>query len=193
MSQKANFWLSKVWAPILGSAIAAICCYIPFLYLRAFDFLSLFYLAVLVLISVSFALFIVLRRLFIKKWIGHSAWIAAIVFVCVSIAMGFSVTHLRPWARWLISSGSYKSQVLSQPAADPSGIRFSDWDGWGWAGSSTDVFLVYDPSDTLASKVSQAKGKKSVEIIEKAQFIQRLERNWYSATLYTNEYLSSED
>jgi hypothetical protein len=193
MPQRAGLGPSRILLQILIGAVVAICCYIPFLYIKAFDFLSLFYLAALVLLCAAFALFTVLRRLFFKKWTSYRTWIAVIAFLCISFAMGCSVTHLRPWARWLISSASYKSQVLSQPAADPSGIRLIDWDGWGWAGSGTDVFLVYDPSDTLTSNNSQEKGKKSVEISKKAQFIQRLERNWYSATLYTNEYLSSED
>jgi len=57
----------------------------------------------------------------------------------------------------------------------------------------TNVYLIYDPSDKLKVRTNGVLWKKSAEITEKSQFIQRLERNWYSATLYTDEYLASED
>jgi hypothetical protein len=193
MLPESTFLQPKVWLPLFGSVVAAICCWTPFLYLKSFDFESLFYLAFLLLITLALGLIVILRRIFYKKWVKHYTWIAVVTFVCVSFAMSHSETHLRPWARWLIASSSYKSQVIAQPITDPSGIRFIEWDGWGWAGMDTNVYLIYDPSDTLKFGAHKVQGKKSVEITEKAQFIQRLEHNWYSATLFTSEYLYPED
>jgi hypothetical protein len=192
MFRKDTLLRPNAWLSLIGSAVAAISCYTPFLYLKSFDIKSLLYLAVLLLITLAFGFYVILRGIISKKWVKPGTWIALVVVLGVTFAMSCSATRLRPWARWLIFSNTYKSQVLAQTITSQNDLRFVQWDGWGWAGMETNVYLIYDPSDKLKVRTNRVPGKKSVEITEKSQFIQRLEHNWYSATLYTDEYLASE-
>jgi hypothetical protein len=193
MFRKNTLLRPSAWLSVFGGAVVAIGCYTPFLYLRSFDIESLIYLAVLLLIALAFGLYVILRGFISKKWVKPRIWLALAVFLGITFAMSCSETRLRPWARWLIFSNTYKSQVLAQTVASQNDLRFIQWDGWGWAGMETNVYLIYDPSDKLKVRTNGVLRKKSVEITEKSQFIQRLEHNWYSATLYTDEYLASED
>jgi hypothetical protein len=51
--------------------------------------------------------------------------------------------------RWLVGSRSWKAKVMQQPVRTDSGMRCAIWDGWGFAGEDTDVYLVYSPNDGL--------------------------------------------
>src|SRR5580698_10876482 len=54
------------------------------------------------------------------------------------------------YARWLIWSRSYKAEVLAQPDSSNEELKHIEWDGWGWAGMDTTVYLVFDPTDSLS-------------------------------------------
>jgi hypothetical protein len=47
-------------------------------------------------------------------------------------------------AKWFARSHDYKSEVLAQPSSIGE-LRHIEWDGWGWAGQDTTVYLVFDP------------------------------------------------
>ena len=178
--------------PLLAaSVLLAAACFLPFLFLRSFDFELLLYLAAIAFIVLGLGLFVLLRGIFSKSWPRLRTVVAVVTFAGISLTLSHFVYQLRPLTRWLLFSTRYKSQVLKQPASGAEGIRFMNWDGWGWAGADTEVYLVYDPSDTLQRGRAEAPGKTEREILEKAQFIQRLSPGWYSATLYTDQYLSS--
>ena len=61
---------------------------------------------------------------------------------------------MRSEVRWLWSSKTYKAQVLAQPVPANGDLRHIEWDGWGFAGSDTVVYLVFDPTDSLATAAS---------------------------------------
>ena len=174
--------------PIIG-ALAAFVLYMPFLYLKSFDFESFGYLLLLLLLTISFGIGVLARRVFVKRWISYTSLLVVLFFLGISVLMFFSTTHLRPWARWLIASGRYTNLVLKQEPDPQTGLRYIEWDGWGWAGTDTSVERVYDPTDTLAHEITYNPKGHFAEIAEKTQFVQRLGRGWYSLTLYTNEVL----
>lgn len=174
--------------PIIGG-IAAIVLYVPFLYLKSFDFESIGYMLLLFLLTVVVGIGIPVRRVLRKRWNSGAALLALFSFLAVSIGMFRSTTHLRPWARWVVASGRYTKLVLSQEPDPQTGLRYIEWDAWGWAGMDTSVELVYDPSDSLAQEIRHNPKGRFAEIAEKTYFVQRLGRGWYSLTLYTSEVL----
>lgn len=52
------------------------------------------------------------------------------------------------YARWQVWSRSYKAEVLAQPNSAIEELKHIEWDGWGWAGMGTTVYLVFDPTDS---------------------------------------------
>jgi hypothetical protein len=85
--------------------------------------------------------------------------------------------------RWLIDPGSWKAKVMQQPVRADSGIRCAIWDGWGFAGEDTDVYLIYSPNDGLLNySPSTLNG-----LPQPVSHVQRLERQWYSVTFYTDQ------
>jgi hypothetical protein len=179
----------RSWRFSITGAFAAFVLYIPFLYLKTFDFESLGYMLLLLLLTIAFGIGIFVRRVFFKRWISHTTLLAVLFFLSISAWMFFSTTHLRPWARWLVASGKYTNLVLKQEPDTQTGLRWIEWDGWGWAGMDTSVELVYDPTDTLAHEIRHNPKGRFAEVAEKTQFVQRLGRGWYSLTLYTSETL----
>ena len=171
------------------SAFAAFGFYIPFLYMKNFDFESFGYMLLLLLLTIAFGIGILVRRVVVKRWIRPASLFAVLFFLIVSVSMFFSTEHIRPWARWLVASGNYKKLVLQQTPDSQTGLRHIEWDGWGWVGSDTSVELVYDPTDTLAYEIKHNPKGRFWEIAEKTQSIQQLGRGWYSLTLYADEVL----
>ena len=86
----------------------------------------------------------------------------------------------------LVWSRSYKAQVLAQPDSAINELKHIEWDGWGWAGMDTTVYLVSDPTDSLAGAAnSQATGKYGgipCEVV----LVTRLEDRWYTVQFYTD-------
>jgi hypothetical protein len=174
-------------------ALTAFVMYLPFLYFKNFDFESLFYLLCLLLGTVVLAVAIIARRLAIKRWTNWRLFVTVAAFLAVSVSMFLSTEYLRPWARWVIASGKYQNLVLQQKPDRGSGLRHLEWDGWGWAGMDTSVQLVYDPTDSLGRELKQNPNGRFAEVALKTAKVQRLGKNWYSLTLYTNEPWDSDD
>jgi hypothetical protein len=90
-------------------------------------------------------------------------------------------------ARWLARSRNYKSEVLAQPTAVGE-LKHIEWDGWGWGGQDTTVYLVYDPADSLAAAAKGQKPGKFNGIPCEVLRVRRLESYWYTVQFYTNEF-----
>jgi len=60
-----------------------------------------------------------------------------------------------------------------------------EWDGWGFAGSDTVVYLVYDPNDSLVPAVRSHSSGNFKGIPCEVWHVRRLESNWYSVVFYT--------
>ncbi len=179
--------MNRTWRYPVAGAVTASLLYLPFLYMRQFDFESLGYILLLFVLTVVCAIGAVVRRLRFKHWIDLKWILAAVVFLSVSMAMFHWTEHLRPWARWLVASGRYTNLVLKQDPDPQTGLRSVEWDAWGWARMDTSVELVYDPSDSLAREMRYNPKGRFATLADKAAFAQRLGRGWYSVTLYTGE------
>jgi hypothetical protein len=95
--------------------------------------------------------------------------------------------HVRTEARWLVWSHDYKEKVLAQKAPANGEFRHTEWDGWGWGGEDTTVFLVFDPGDSLSSAASIHQPGKFDGIPCAVPEVSRLERQWYAVRFYTNQ------
>ena len=93
---------------------------------------------------------------------------------------------VRDHVRWLLLSGSYKAQVLAQPPSKE--LKHAEWDGWGFAGADTTVFLVFDPTDSLAGATKAPPPIKSEALPCEVVRIRRLARQWYAVLFYTDTY-----
>ena len=89
------------------------------------------------------------------------------------------------YARWLIWSGRYKAQVLAASNPANGELRHIEWDGWGWAGMDTTVYLVFDPTNALSKANSHGPGKFPGIPCE-IYSAKRLEDKWYTVQFYTD-------
>jgi hypothetical protein len=110
-----------------------------------------------------------------------------VVFWASSWGLLKNALEVRSEVRWLFLSRHYKAKVLAEPVPANGELKHIEWDGWGFAGAGdTDVFLVYDPSDSLsAAAKNQAPGKFNGIPCEVYK-IRRLESHYYTALFYTD-------
>jgi hypothetical protein len=90
------------------------------------------------------------------------------------------------YARWLVWSRSYKAEVLAHPNSANEELKHIEWDGWGWAGMDTTVYLVFDPTNTLSRADGHHPGKYSGIPCE-VPIVKRLEDRWYTVQFYTGQ------
>ena len=112
------------------------------------------------------------------------------VFVCLisaSVVLRPMFGYPAPinYARWLIRSRYYKAEVLAKPSPTNGELKHIEWDGWGWAGMDTTVYLVFDPTDSL-SRANGHSGKYA-GIPCKVPLVKRLEDKWYTVQFYTDQ------
>jgi hypothetical protein len=103
----------------------------------------------------------------------------------VSGAILSNYSDARSEGRWLIHSRQYKAEVLAQPLPPNGRLRHINWDGWGMAGQDTEIYLTYDPSDSLSHE-DPARGKFGSLRCDVWR-VQRLENHWYAVTFFTDE------
>src|ERR1700720_952006 len=73
------------------------------------------------------------------------------IFSFAAMLVGWNFYAFRTAAKWTLSSGSYKSKVLAETPPSHGEFKHIEWDGWGWAGQDTTVYLVFDPENTLSA------------------------------------------
>jgi hypothetical protein len=161
-------------------AVGALIVFLPFI-IYAYDIGEILYLAIGVPI-VSLALLIVVvfgkRRLTVLSML--------VVYWAVTWGLFRNSFDLRSVGRWLLWSKDYKAEVLAQPESPNGELRHIDWDGWGWGGSDTTVYLVYDPADSLSVTTKNHPSSRFSGIPCEVPRIRRLESHWYSVVFYTN-------
>jgi hypothetical protein len=108
-----------------------------------------------------------------------------VVFVILSVILVENNSAVREAARWFLLSKAYKAKALAQPDSAGGELKHVEWDGWGWAGQDTTVYLVFDPNDSLATEVKDRPSGKFNGIPCEVPRIRRLERQWYSVMFYT--------
>jgi hypothetical protein len=109
-----------------------------------------------------------------------------VVYCAVSWGLFKNSEVLRTAARWFLWSKGYKAAVLAQPGSANGDLKHIEWDGWGWGGNDTIVYLVFDPNDSLsAAATSHSPGKFSGVPCEVFS-VRHLESHWYSVVFYTD-------
>jgi hypothetical protein len=120
------------------------------------------------------------------KW-RKSLSIFLILMACLAtsliVARNGTAIHLE--GHWLLHSRNGKSRLLAQPAPANGELRHVDWDGWGMLAQDTNVYLVFDPSDSLSAAARSGRPGKFGGIPCKVWRIQRLEAHWYAVVFYT--------
>jgi len=112
----------------------------------------------------------------------------ATVWVVLASASLFAYrVDIRSSARWLLWSHTYKYKLLAQQPSANGEFRHVEWDGWGWGGQDTTVYLVFDPNDSLSSAASIHQPGKFDGIPCLVPEVSRLENQWYAVRFYTNE------
>jgi hypothetical protein len=106
------------------------------------------------------------------------------------IFLSFFVYQLpiRTRVRWSLWSHRYKKTLLAQRNPSDAELKHMEWDGWGFVGMDTTVYLVFDPANSLSSAASTHQSGKFAGIPCKVPKVSRLENQWYAVTFYTNQY-----
>jgi len=104
----------------------------------------------------------------------------------VSWALIKNYAEVRSDARWFLWSKRYKAELLKQQNSTNGELRHVEWDGWGWAGMDTTVYLVFDPNNSLADAAKSHSPGKFNGIPCEVPLVHRLESNWYSVRFYTS-------
>ena len=176
------------WAPVLRAVFVAFVVSISIAVCQADTALFLYLILVPVLIVSSMASLVYTlfgkgrrRRLTVLSTLA-AVWVGS-----TSVSLLAYRVHIRTAARWLVWSHNYKDRVLTQQASANGEFRHVEWDGWGWGGQDTTVYLVFDPTDSLSSAASVHQSGKFQSIPCEVPEVSRLESHWYAVVFYTNE------
>jgi hypothetical protein len=114
-----------------------------------------------------------------------------VLLISVLLVVSHRVFGILPTAfnsgRWLIWSRSYQSTVLAQPDLRDGYLKHVEWDYWGWSGQETEVYVVFDPTDSLFPAASSHQPGKYRGIPCEVFRVRRLESHWYTVQFYTDE------
>jgi hypothetical protein len=143
---------------------------------------------ILVLVSISLIAYIITgkgrpKRLTLLSTLAI-IWVLTPILFLVDLKYHFAI---RTTARWLVWSRDYKEKLLAQPASANGDLRHVEWDGWGWGGSDTVVFLVFDPTDSLSAAALNHQSGKYAGIPCAVPSVGRLESRWYTVVFYTDQ------
>jgi hypothetical protein len=116
--------------------------------------------------------------------IGLALFVFLVLAVPIVLRPIFGYPGPINYARWLVWSRSYKAEVLAQPTSANEELKHIEWDGWGYAGMDTTVYLVFDPTNALSRAEGHHPGKFSGIPCE-VPLVKRLEDKWYTVQFYT--------
>jgi hypothetical protein len=116
-----------------------------------------------------------------------SLLIALAAVWAISVPLFLYGEAFRTSTRWLAWSHRYEREIMSQPAPANGDLKHAEWDGWGFAGADTTVYLVFDPADALSTAAKTRQAGKFNGIPCKVPFVHRLETHWYTVLFYTDQ------
>jgi hypothetical protein len=123
---------------------------------------------------------------FCTKRLAASATIAAFIVYCLTTWIVLKQRNeIRTNTRWFLESKRYKAQVIATDAVNGE-LKHMEWDGWGFAGSDTTVYLVFDPSILLLVGAANHSPGKFAGIPCEVPLVHRLEDHWYTVLFYTD-------
>ena len=179
------------WRASLLAALAAILLYALFYVYPADSSLVLYPIIVaplLIVASIASLIYAAVkrnrRRLFVLLQALSVFWVISASLFVYEFRHEFEI---RDAARWLVSSARFKREVLAQHTATNGELKSIDWDGWGMFSQDTEIYLVFDPSDSLAGPARSHSSGRFGGLPCKVQSVRRLEDHWYSVVFYTSE------
>ena len=172
------------WRQRLYSSIGAFLLFIPALVCEPDLSLVCYFFAAMV-VTVALVIALVISFIQARRCLSILAMIAAYWLVAAVLVGNYMA--IRTAARWLLWSNDYKSSVLREPTPPNGEFKHTAWDGWGWGGQDTNIFLVFDPTDSLSSVARNRQSGTFVGIPCEVYRIRRVESHWYTAQLYVDE------
>jgi hypothetical protein len=174
-----NRWLDL--RPHLYALLAAIVVFLPLLIVSNLDVLYLFIvIPILLIIGLCVLIYAAVRR-------NPRVALALAVFWTASALLFVYPSEVRSPIKWLVWSSEYKQQVLAQPSASNGDFKHIEWDGWGWAGMDTTIYLVFDPTDSLAASAKSHQPGKFNGIPCMVPWVRRMQSHWYTVMFYTDK------
>jgi hypothetical protein len=148
----------------------------------------LYFFVVIPLVSLVFLVLLVAAVISKKNRRSLATLSMLVLFWLLSFIFVKNHFAIRNAARWSLRSRHYKAEVLRQPDPPTGELKHIDWDGWGFPGAGdTNVYLVFDPTDSLTPSVKNRQPGKLSGIPCSVPQMSRLERQWYAVTFYTDE------
>ena len=167
--------------PHLYAILAAIVVFLPLLIVSNLDVLYLFIVApVLIIIGFCVLIYAAVRR-------NLRVAVAVAVFWTSSALLFIYTSEIRSPIKWLLWSSKYKKQVLAQPNPSNGDFKNIEWDDWGWAGINTSIYLVFDPTDSLAAAAKSHQPGKFNGIPCEVPWVRRMQSHWYTVMFYTDK------
>jgi hypothetical protein len=138
------------------------------------------------IISLILLVIAVVLASFRQRLQSLSIFSMVVVYCAVSWLLFKNSAAIHTASRWMLESKSYKAQVLAQPNSINGELKHIEWDGWGWGGNDTTVYLVFDPKDSLAAVAKSHSSGKFPGIPCEVPSVRRMEKHWYSVVFYTD-------
>jgi hypothetical protein len=183
MSEKASGTDSFIWWFTLCVAGCFALTFFP-LTISSSDFSAIFYLVVTAPLVSLILLGTVYKR---RGKLRLTALAVLAVFVTFTAILVTRFLDTRDAARWLVHGKAFKAEILAQPDESPKSLRHMEWEGWGFPGAgNTVVYLVFDPSDSLAAAAKSGTSGKFESLPCTVVRVRKRERQWYTVLFYTD-------
>jgi hypothetical protein len=172
------------WRLPVASVVIGFLAFVPGVFVDR-DGAWLFYLLFMTAMAIALAVFVFRALAKGKQLFGFSV-LAALVAAIGVVAL-FMWLSPRDKIRWFVLAHRYKQEVIGYQPPPSGDLWHTYWDGWGAPGDKWDVFVVYDPSNSLlgASKTHQPVRASGIPC--EVPDVERLRSQWYTVKFYMNE------
>ena len=166
---------------MLWTAVVALGSVVPLELLCSFDVAWL-----------AFTLVAILAGLVLIARVVAARSSAALVILALYLPAAFVLSRetndypFRATLRWTAYGNDARAATLGSPARGGE-LRHTAWDGWGWFGTDTETYLVFDPRDSLARKAGSARPGTVRGLPCAPDRVERLEPHWYAVRFFTDE------
>jgi hypothetical protein len=109
-----------------------------------------------------------------------------VVYVCASWPLLTDFYDMHVFLRWQLTKNADRAALPAQPSPPNHEFKHLDWDGWGFAGMDTEVYLVYDPADSLDVPAESGRPGKYAGIPCNVFRVRRLESHYFAVQFYTD-------
>jgi hypothetical protein len=147
---------------------------------------DILYIILVALLSIILIL-VALVLAFIKNWAAVVAiFLMLLTNWVISLCLLKNVDELHGLTKWSLHSNEFRSQLMAQPNPVNGEFKHIEWDVSGYAGAETVVYLVFDPTDSLAAAAKSHSSGRFSGIPCEVYRIRRLESHYYTVVFYTD-------